>query len=335
MPVSTPASPASWPAGSSLASSGVDRDAASPSPAHDAPLDAFTTLRDLLRWTLTQLARSGASLGQGTDDLFDEAAWLVLGAFGLPPDRLEPLLDARTLRSEREAFFALLERRCVERVPTAYLLGEAWLHGVRFRSDARALVPRSLIADLLVGQAAGALGAWLRDEDAVADVLDLCTGGGSLAVLAAHRFPQARIVAADISADALALAADNVALHGLGERIELVRSDLFDALAGRRFDLILTNPPYVSDGSMRALPPEFLAEPHAALAGGADGMHLVRPIAAQAAAHLRDQGVLVVEIGHEAAHFEAAFSHLQYAWLPVPAGDRMVALLTREQLLRA
>ena len=296
---------------------------------------ALATVRDLLRWGVTRLRAAQAAFGQGTDDPFDEAAWLLLWTLQLPPERLDPFLDARVLPAERDAFVALLARRCTERLPTAYLTGEAWLHGVRFRADARALVPRSPIADLLAGSAAESLDAWLPPDEAVADVLDLCTGGGSLAVLAAMRFAHARVVGSDVSADALALAAENVALHGLAERIELVRSDLFARLAHRRFDLIVCNPPYVNARSMRALPPEFRAEPPAALAGGADGMDLVRRILAGAHGVLREDGLLVIEIGHEAGHFEAAFGALEYAWLPVPAGERMVALVTREQLARA
>ena len=293
-----------------------------------APRDVLVTLRDLLRWGVTRLATAQVALGQGTADPYDEAAWLLLWSLHLPPDSLEPFLDARTLPQERDAFLALLARRCDERVPTAYLTGEAWLHGVRFKADARALVPRSLIADLLVGETVDALHPWLLDDDAVQSVLDLCTGGGSLAVLAAQRFAHARVVASDVSRDALDLAAENIALHGLNDRIDLVESDLFEGLQGRRFDLILCNPPYVNARSMGALPPEFRAEPVGALAGGTDGMDLVRRIVMQAADVLEPDGMLVLEIGHEADHFEAAFADREFAWLPVPAGDRMVVLMT-------
>lgn len=294
--------------------------------------DTLVTVRDLLRWAVTRLSAAQVALGQGTADLYDEAAWLLLSSLHLPPDTLEPFLDARTLPHERDAFLALLARRCDERVPTAYLTGQAWLHGVPFKVDARALVPRSLIADLLVGDAVDALNAWLPADEAVQDVLDLCTGGGSLAVLAARRFPHARVTASDVSGDALALAAENLRLHGLQDRIALVQSDLYAALRGRRFDLILCNPPYVNAHSMRTLPPEFQAEPVGALAGGTDGMDLVRRIVSEAPDMLEPDAVLVLEIGHEADHFEAAFADREFVWLPVPAGERMVALMTHEQL---
>lgn len=294
--------------------------------------DTLVTVRDLLRWAVTRLSAAQVALGQGTADLYDEAAWLLLSSLHLPPDTLEPFLDARTLPHERDVFLALLARRCDERVPTAYLTGQAWLHGVPFKADARALVPRSLIADLLVGDAVDALNAWLPADEAVQDVLDLCTGGGSLAVLAARRFPHARVTASDVSGDALALAAENLRLHGLQDRIALVQSDLYAALRGRRFDLILCNPPYVNAQSMRALPPEFQAEPVGALAGGTDGMDLVRRIVSEAPDMLEPDGVLVLEIGHEADHFHAAFADREFVWLPVPAGERMVALMTHEQL---
>lgn len=308
----------------------------SPTAAADEARNQLITVRDWLRWAVTRLSTAQVALGQGTADPYDEAAWLLLWSLRLPHDTLDPFLDARTLPHERDAFLALLDRRCDERVPTAYLTGEAWLHGLRFACDARALVPRSLIADLLVGAATESLDAWLPADEPVGSVLDLCTGGGSLAVLAARRFHDARVVASDLSREALALADQNVRLHGLEGRIELVESDLFDALAGRRFDVIVCNPPYVNARSMDALPPEFRAEPRSALAGGgADGMDLVRRIVAAAAGFLSPEGVLVLEIGHEAEHFEAAFADLEFAWLPVPAGERMVALLTAGQLARA
>lgn len=307
-------------------------DAAGTAAPTDQLCDTLVTVRDLLRWAVTRLSAAQVALGQGTADLYDEAAWLLLSSLHLPPETLEPFLDARTLPQERDAFFALLARRCDDRVPTAYLTGEAWLHGVRFKADARALVPRSLIADLLVGDAVDALNAWLPADDAVRSVLDLCTGGGSLAVLAARRFPYARVTASDVSPDALALAAENLQLHGLRDRVELVQSDLYAALQAHRFDVILCNPPYVNAQSMSALPPEFQAEPVGALAGGVDGMDLVRRIVLDAAGVLEPDGILVLEIGHEADHFEAAFADREFAWLPVPAGERMVVLMTHEQL---
>ncbi|MCO5100304.1 MAG: 50S ribosomal protein L3 N(5)-glutamine methyltransferase [Burkholderiaceae bacterium] len=286
------------------------------------------TLRDLLRWAVSRFQSTGIAYGHGTDNAWDEAVSLLLFALHLPPDRLEPYLDARLARSEREAAIAFVERRVATRLPAPYLTGEAWLRGLRFLCDERALVPRSPIAEALEE----ALPAWLavHRPDLPFDpraVLDLCTGGGSLAVFAAHLYPGARVVGADLSQDALALAAANGSLHALGERIEWLRSDLFAALDTRRFDLVVCNPPYVNAGSMRALPPEFRAEPREALAGGRDGMDLVRRIVAEARAHLVEGGLLLLEIGHEAPHFEAAFPMLEFHYLPVETGERSLVLI--------
>jgi ribosomal protein L3 glutamine methyltransferase len=297
------------------------------------PLQAareLLTIRDCLRYACTRFEAAGVAYGQGTDNAWDEAVWLLLWCLHLPPDRLDPFLDARLTSRERRLVLELIDRRCRERVPSAYLTGEAWLRGLRFRADPRALVPRSLIAEAIEES----LDDWLPEEGPAA-VLDLCTGGGSIAVFAAHRFPSAEIDAADLSADALALAAENVALHGLQARIRLLQGDLFGPVADRRYGLILCNPPYVNAGSMAALPPEFLAEPSRALAGGVDGMDLVRRILAQAPAHLEPGGLLLLEIGHEARHFEAAFPALEFAYLPVTAGDDQLVLASREQIERA
>jgi len=309
-------------------------------PAHDVrfartepdPAEAratLSTVRDLVRWGVSRMGAAGVSLGHGTDDPWDEAAWLVLWSLRLPLDRLEPVLDARLAPAEVAAAVALVERRCVERLPAAYLTGEAWLRGLRFLSDPRALVPRSPIAELLD---TGALESWLADPDALGSALDLCTGGGSLAVFVARAYPAARVIATDLSADALALAADNVVLHGLSTRIALRQGDLWQPVAGERFDLVVCNPPYVNAASMAALPSEYLREPQSALAGGSDGMDLVRRIVAGARERLAPRGLLVLEIGHEAEHFEAAFPGLEFAWLPTEGGDDRVALIERGAL---
>ncbi len=290
-------------------------------------LDELVTLRDWLRYACTRFSREGVVFGHGADNAWDEAVWLGLWSLGLAPDLLEPFLDARLLASERDALGALIERRCAQRVPSAYLTGEAWLRGVRFLSDARALVPRSLIAEALDT----VLPAWIGEREP-ATVLDLCTGGASLAILAALRFPGAKIDACDLSADALALARENVALHGLQRRIELIHGDLFDALGSRRYDLILCNPPYVCDASMKALSREYLHEPRSALAGGFDGMDLIRRIVAGARSRLAPGGFLLLEIGHEAEHFEVAFPKTEFAYLPVAAGEEQLVLLARDQL---
>lgn len=288
------------------------------------------TVRDCLRYACSRFGAAGIALGQGTDDPWDEAAWLVLWALHLPPDRLEPFLEARLTIRERRDVIELIERRCRERMPAAYLTGEAWLRGLRFRADARALVPRSLIAEALEET----LPAWL-DAQPPAAILDLCTGGGSLAVFAARSFPEARVDATDLSTDALALARENLTLHGLEDRIALFQGDLFGGLQTCRYDLILCNPPYVNATAMAALPPEFLAEPQGALGGGVDGMDLIRRILSEAPQWLTPQGQLLLEIGHEAAHFAAAFPQLEYAWLPVAAGEDLLVLVTRAQLIAA
>ncbi|HYF60573.1 MAG TPA: 50S ribosomal protein L3 N(5)-glutamine methyltransferase [Burkholderiaceae bacterium] len=299
-----------------------------PAPSADDARAALRTVRDLLRWATGRMRAAGVAFGHGTDDAWDEAAWLVLWSLHLPPDRLEPVLDARLAPAEIAAAVALVERRCTERLPAAYLTGEAWLRGVRFLSDPRALVPRSPIAELIDGDA---LDPWLP-ADGPAHVMDLCTGGASLAILAALRWPDAAVVGTDLSADALALAAENVALHELEARVSLRRGSLWAPVAGERFDLVVCNPPYVNAASMAALPAEYLHEPQGALGGGDDGMDLVRDIVAGARGHLAPGGVLVLEIGHEAAHFEAAFAGLEFGWLPVESGDDRIVLLERDAL---
>ncbi len=286
----------------------------------------LATLRDLIRYATSRFAAAGVCCGHGTDNAHDEAVWLMLWVLHLPPDRLDPYLDARLTGPEIDAALALIEQRVEHREPAAYLTGEAWLRGVRFLADRRALVPRSLLAEALDES----LADWL--DDPPASVLDLCTGGGSLAILAARRFESANIVASDLSAEALSLAGENVALHHLDGRIRLVRGDLFGALGGERFDLILCNPPYVNADSMADLPAEYRAEPVAALAGGDDGMDIIRRILGDAAAHLTEGGRLLLEIGHERHHFEAAFPALQFAYLPVTGGEDRIVLVERDWL---
>jgi ribosomal protein L3 glutamine methyltransferase len=273
-----------------------------------------------------RLLEAGPSFGQGTEDAAQEAAWMLLHCLGWPLLESFARLPALQRRVVPEAALRrlrdLVEQRVRTRRPLAYLLGEAWLHGQRFLADERAIVPRSLIAELLDQ----GLDPWLRSEPA--RIADVCTGGASLAILAALRWPGAEVTASDISRPALELARANVELHGLGERVRLLRSDLFEAFApDARFDLVLCNPPYVNEASMTELPAEFLHEPRLALAGGDDGMDLVRRLLREAPRHLRPGGVLVVEIGHERAHFEAAFPRLPAHWLPVSAGDDAVFLV--------
>jgi ribosomal protein L3 glutamine methyltransferase len=284
------------------------------------------TVLELIEAMAAKLDATGVSYGHGTQNAFDEAAWLVLWRLGLPLDDLEgvaaqPVADAAPVH-------ALVERRIAERVPAAYLTQEAWLQGVSFYVDERTIVPRSFIAELL---ADGSIDPWLGEHTKA--VLDLCTGNGSLAVLAAMAYPDVGVTGADLSDDALAVARINVDRHGLQDRITLRQGDGLDAVPGQVFDLILCNPPYVNTTSMAALPAEFQAEPALALAGGDDGMDFVRTLLRDAPAHLAPQGVLVLEIGHERAHFEAAFPRLEVVWLDTSAGAEQVLLVTRETLL--
>ncbi len=288
------------------------------------------TLVDLVVASAARLKQAGVSFGHGTGNAFDEAAWLVTWSLGLPLDALETK-GRRALTAEEQAKAdALIARRIETRKPAAYLTGEAWLQEIPFTIDERSIVPRSYIAELLVDiEETGTLDAWLSER--TRRVLDLCSGNGSLAVIAAMAYPEITVDAADISPAALELARINVARHELGSRIRIVESDLFAQLPGR-YDLILCNPPYVNDASMAALPAEYRAEPPLALAGGSDGMDLVRRIVAEAAAHLSDDGVIVIEVGHERGHFEQAFPRLECAWLETSGGSDSVVLIERRAL---
>jgi len=283
------------------------------------------TLLDLVNACAQRLQDAGVSFGHGTLNAHDEAAWLVLWRLGLP---LDTEIDPRPVSDEQQAQVrSLIDERIGTRKPAAYLTREAWLQGVPFYVDERAIVPRSLIAEVL---ADGTIDAWLSDQ--TIRVLDLCTGNGSLAVLAALAWPEVQVTGADISPDALAVARINVNKHGLQERITLVESDGLAHLPGP-FDLILCNPPYVCQASMDALPAEYRAEPELALAGGEDGMDFVRQLFRDAPPRMSPDAVLVLEIGNEAKHFIAAFPELEVAWLDTSAGDDQVLLVTRDALL--
>ena len=275
-----------------------------------------------------QLDAAGVSFGHGTVQAFDEAAWLVLWRLGLPLDALDDEAARDLSPAEHQVVDALIRQRIDTRQPAAYLTGEAWLQGLPFYVDRRVIVPRSLIAEVL---AEGLVDAWLPAEPG--RVLDLCTGNGSLAVLAALAWPGAEVDATDLSADALAVARRNVERHEQAGRVQLRQGDGLAAAQGR-YDLVLCNPPYVNRRSMAALPAEYRAEPALALDGGDDGMDFIRPLLQALPAHLAEGGVLVLEIGHERPHFEAAFPHLQPVWLATSGGDDAVLLLTRDDLDR-
>ena len=290
------------------------------------------TLLDLITREAARLKKAGVSFGHGTANAFDEAAWLVLWSLGMDLDSLEEHAKQEMSAEAEAKAVELITRRIESRLPAAYITREAWLQNVPFYVDERVIVPRSFIAELLVdGEGQGTLDAWLSDR--TERVLDLCTGNGSLAVIAALAFPEITVDACDISEDALAVARLNVDRHKLGKRITLSQSDLLDNVSGT-YDLIVCNPPYVNSRSMAKLPAEYQHEPALALAGGEDGMDLVRRIVSEAAARLTDIGVLVLEIGNERPHFESAFRRLEVAWLETSAGDNAVLLVTREALVR-
>jgi len=288
---------------------------------------SLVTLGDFFRFAVRRFRAARLAYGHGTTNAVDEAAFLVLEALRLPVHALDPWLDLKPTATERARLLTLIEARVALRLPAPYLVGAAYMHGVRFRADKRALIPRSFIGDLLIG---GALP--LGDPARVRRVLDLCTGSGCLAILAALVFPRARIDAVDLSAGALALARRNVADHRLGDRITLHRGDLFAPLAGKRYDLILSNPPYVDGRGMAKLPPEYRHEPRLALAAGDDGLKLVHRILAEAPRHLAKEGNLLCEIGRGRRPLEAAYPRLPFLWLDTEQSEGEVFWIARKDL---
>jgi ribosomal protein L3 glutamine methyltransferase len=291
----------------------------------------FSTPRDLLRYAVTRFNAARLFFGHGSAEAFDEAAYLVLHTLKLPLDRLDPFLDAKLLPEEVLQVLSVIERRTVERVPAAYITNEAWLGTYAFYVDERVLVPRSFIAELIPNW----FSPWVTNPYEVENVLELCTGSGCLAIMMADVYQNAVVDAVDISKDALAVAEHNIREYKLEGRVNPIESDLYENVPFKKYDLIVTNPPYVNADSMGKLPPEYLREPQIALHGGADGMDLVRKIVAGAAERLTPEGILVVEIGNEAEYAEAAFGHLGLTWLTTSAGDEAVFLLTAEQLQNA
>ncbi|TDQ43569.1 50S ribosomal protein L3 N(5)-glutamine methyltransferase [Tepidicella xavieri] len=293
-------------------------------------------LRTLIDHSAAALQAADLSYGHGTTNAYDEAVWLVLWRLGLPLDSDLHALGPNNLSPEQvQAVQALIEQRIRTRQPAAYLTREAWLQGVPFYVDERVIVPRSFIAELIAdAEGAECLDPWLGEH--TRRVLDLCTGNGSLAVLAALAWPEVSVDASDISADALAVARINLERHGLTQRVRLIQSDGWTGIDGR-YDLILCNPPYVSRASMQALPDEYRAEPQIALdgglQGGEDGMDFVRHLLRHALAHMNDDAVLVLEIGNERAHFERAFPGLLAYWPPTTSGEGPVLILTQQALL--
>ena len=293
------------------------------------PLAELVTVRDWLRYAVTRFNRAGCFYGHGLQDAYDEAVYLILHTLALPLDRLEPFLDACIPGDEREDILEVIEKRAVDRLPAAYITGEAWLGEFRFEVDKRVIIPRSYFAELLHD----GFSPWVQDPEAVTAAMDMCTGSGCLAILMAFAFPNAEIVAVDISQDALDVAAANIAAYGLEDRIRLVKSDGFAQVPEQRFDFVLSNPPYVTREAMEALPAEYLHEPGLALGSGEDGLDLVRKLLADAPRYLAPEGLLAIEVGHNREIVEGAFPTLSPTWLSAPSGDDKIFVLEAGQLL--
>ena len=292
-----------------------------------ADTDALLTIRDFIRWGASRFDEADLYFGHGTDNALDESAQLVLAALHLAPDLPPMYLDARLTPGEREQVLALLRRRLEERLPAPYLTHKTWFAGIEFYLDERVLVPRSPLAELIEGR----FEPWVV-ADQLDRVLDLCTGGGCIGLATALHLPEVRVDLADISGPALEVARHNLARYRLQDRVETIQSDLFQALAGRRYDLILCNPPYVDAQDLAALPPEYHREPLLGLAGGADGLDLVRPILANAVEFLEPGGTLIVEVGNSAEALMEQFPQVPWVWLEFERGGDGVFLLTREQV---
>ncbi|WP_370262677.1 50S ribosomal protein L3 N(5)-glutamine methyltransferase [Limnobacter sp.] len=299
-----------------------------PTAASQADLDTLRTIRDWLRFYVSSMGRGRVFFGHGCANAMDEAIYLIQHALHLPMGDINPFLDARVTPTEKQALLHYLMQRVEDRKPASYITGESWLQGHCFKVDQRVIIPRSFIAELLADQ----LTPWVNAPEMPMRILDLCTGSGCLAILAAHTFENASVDAVDLSPQALQVANANIAQHGLGDRVQAIESDLFNELKGQRYDIILSNPPYVNEQSMQQLPPEYLHEPRMALAGGDDGMDLIKRILTQAKTHLNPGGLLIVELGNEREHFEAAFPELNPMWLETYAGDEQVFLLHAEDL---
>ena len=286
------------------------------------------TVRDFLRFAVSRFNQTGLSFGHGSSNAYDEAAYLILHTLHLPLDNLEPFLDAHLTESECTELLHVIQQRVERHVPAAYLTHQAFLGDYSFYVDERVIIPRSFIAELLHDK----FSPWISEPGSVGTVLDMCTGSGCLAILAAMAFPNAQVDAADLSADALAVAQRNVDDYGLQERIRLIRSDLFRDIGNNRYDIIISNPPYVDAASVAALPKEYLYEPKLALGSGEDGLDATRLILNDAANHLTENGILIVEIGHNRDALEAAYPELPFTWLDVSAGDQYVFLLSKSDL---
>lgn len=292
--------------------------------------EGLITVRDWLRHAISSFSRHQVHYGHGCSNPWDEAAWLLCGALSLPQEYLNDLLDARLTREEQVNLSGLIEQRCQQHIPTAYLLKEAWLMGEKFYVDERVIVPRSFIAELLHDQA---FDPWIEDPEAIGKVVDVCTGSGCLAILAAQHFPNALVDAVDLSTEALEVAQINVERFRMESVVTLHQGDLYTPLKAQCYDIIFSNPPYVDAPSMDELPDEYRHEPAMALAGGNDGLDLVHTLIRQAVSHLNPGGLLIVEIGHNRETLESAYPNLPFVWMETASGNQFVFLLTREDLI--
>ncbi len=289
------------------------------------------TIRDWLRYAVSRFENSDIFYGHGTDNSYDEAVWLIMSALHLPHDTLNNFLDARLTSEENQHLATLIEKRVTEHTPTAYLVKEAWLRGFKFYVDERVIVPRSFIAELLED----GLQPWVEFPEMVESAADICTGSGCLGILLAEAFPNAHIDVVDISPDAIDVCNINIGRYGLEHQVQAVQSDMFTALKGRKYDVIISNPPYVDAPSMAELPAEYRQEPQLALGSGVAGLDHTHTLLTQAAEYLNDGGILVVEIGHNRDALHEAYPELPFTWLDTSAGDQFVFMLTKEDLIEA
>jgi len=292
--------------------------------------EELTTIRDWIRYAVSQFEASDIFYGHGTDNSYDEAVWLIMSGLHLPTETLDNFLDAAITKAERKHLAYLIEQRITKHTPTAYLVREAWLHDFKFYVDERVIVPRSFIAELLLDDS---LSPWIEFPEMIQSAADICTGSGCLGVLLAHAFPSAAIDVVDISPDALAVSNINIANYGLEAQVTAIQSDMFSALEGKTYDVLISNPPYVDAPSMAQLPTEYRNEPQLALGSGKDGLDHTHTILREAANYLTDEGILIVEIGHNRDALLEAYPEVPFIWLGTSGGDQFVFLLTKAQLV--
>jgi ribosomal protein L3 glutamine methyltransferase len=295
-------------------------------------VEELATIRDWIRYAVSQFEASDIFYGHGTDNSYDEAVWLMMSGLHLPTETLENFLDATITKPERKHLAYLIDQRVTKRIPTAYLLREAWLHDFKFYVDERVIVPRSFIAELLLDDS---LTPWIELPEMVQSAADICTGSGCLGVLLAHAFPNAMVDIVDISPDAIAVSHINIANYGLEEQVTAIQSDMFTALAGKTYDVIISNPPYVDAPSMAQLPSEYRNEPQLALGSGTAGLNHTHTLLREAANYLNDDGVLIVEIGHNRDVLYEAYPNVPFVWLDTSGGDQFVFIISKKDLMNS